>query len=121
MIDADLELPGEAAPALDRIQQTSAGTKAVLVLKMSPICGVSSRAESEVKSWFESRDPERELSIAVIDVIADRELARGLTAAIGIDHESPQVLLFREGKLVWHASHFDISAKRLASEVDGAG
>ena len=38
-------------------------------------------------------------------MIAERPLARGLTAALDVQHESPQALVFVGGELVVHASH----------------
>lgn len=38
-------------------------------------------------------------------MLAERALARGLTAELGLRHESPQVLWFAGGDCVWHASH----------------
>jgi bacillithiol system protein YtxJ len=40
-----------------------------------------------------------------VDVIARRGLARGLTAALEIQHQSPQALVFRGGECVAHGSH----------------
>ena len=45
------------------------------------------------------------MALAVIDVIAEKPLARGLTAQLGIAHESPQALVFADGELAAHASH----------------
>jgi bacillithiol system protein YtxJ len=28
----------------------------------------------------------------------------------GIRHETPQVIVFKDGKAVWNASHFDVKA-----------
>ena len=35
----------------------------------------------------------------------------------GISHESPQVLVMRNGAVVWHASHEEIEAERIAAAV----
>ena len=48
-----------------------------------------------------------------MDVIADRPVARGLAEACGVPHQSPQSLLFESGEVVWHASHWDITASSL--------
>lgn len=41
----------------------------------------------------------------MVDVIGERALARGLTAALDVQHESPQALVFSDGELVTHGSH----------------
>jgi monothiol bacilliredoxin len=37
----------------------------------------------------------------------------------GIRHESPEVIVLQNGKPVWHASHYDVTADALAKEVAG--
>ena len=57
------------------------------------------------------------VGLAVVDVLAERGLARGLTAALGITHESPQALLFEDGELLAHASHGVLTAAWFAGEA----
>ena len=112
----DLALEGDPAAALDRIRAASR-ERAVLVFKHSPICPVSTRAESELEAWLAALDEEHEehdLFLARIDVIAERPLARGLTRELGIEHESPQALWFTGGELVWHDSHAALTRERFA-------
>jgi bacillithiol system protein YtxJ len=87
-----------------------------LVLKKSPTCPISHAAEAEWRRFLEDcTDPG--LTGSEVDVLAQRALARGLTAALGIRHESPQVLLFRRGHLVWHESHGAVTGAALRREV----
>ena len=57
------------------------------------------------------------MSLAVIDVIAEKPLARGLTAELGIRHESPQALVFREGELCGHGDHGRLTAQWFTEQV----
>ena len=59
------------------------------------------------------------MSLAVIDVIAERSLARGLTAELGIPHESPQALVLRGGELSEHAAHDTLTAQWFTERVAG--
>ena len=45
----------------------------------------------------------------------ERPLARGLTDALGIRHESPQLLWFTGGGVSWHGSHGDVTKAKLES------
>jgi len=58
-----------------------------------------------------------------VDVIGARPVARGLAAACGVPHQSPQAILFRDGQPAWDASHGGITAENLAEAWDehGAG
>ena len=53
----------------------------------------------------------------IIDVVAERELARGLTAELGIDHASPQALVFSSGELAAHDSHGALTAAWFAEHA----
>jgi bacillithiol system protein YtxJ len=39
-----------------------------------------------------------------------------VAARFGIRHETPQAILLREGRVVWSASHFRITAETLARQ-----
>lgn len=74
----------------------------VLLFKHSPVCPVSAAAREEYDQW------KRELPDApalFVDVIADRPVARGIAEQCGVQHQSPQAILFEQGRAVWHASH----------------
>ena len=114
----DLELNPDPASALKAIREASE-LRPVLVLKHSPICPVSARAERQVELWLADLQEADELGLARIDVIAQRPLARGLTSELGIRHESPQALWFRQGELVWHGSHADVNRPRCAELFAG--
>jgi len=108
-----LSLPTDPAQAADLLRETSK-SKDVVVFKKSPICPVSTRAEFEFRTWLKSLDAADSIAVAEIDVIAEKPLARGLTAALGIDHQSPQALWFRSGELQWHDSHSALTKSRFA-------
>ena len=80
----------------------------VMLFKHSPICPISAAAHDEWKKLLAARP---DLPTLFVDVIADRAVARGLAQECGIAHQSPQAILFRDGRPVWHASHDAITAE----------
>jgi bacillithiol system protein YtxJ len=54
--------------------------------------------------------------IPMVNVRQDSDISRAVEAATGIRHESPQVIVFAQGRATWSASHFAITA----AEVRGA-
>ena len=111
-----LLLEAVPAAALAALQQASL-ERPVVVFKHSPICPTSTRALGEFKRFLADLAPAAELAVAHVDVIAQRGLARGLTAALGIDHQSPQALWFDRGELVWHASHGSLTRTAFAERL----
>jgi bacillithiol system protein YtxJ len=47
--------------------------------------------------------------VALIDVICAKHIALALAERTGIRHESPQVVLLRDGRAVWSAAHYAIT------------
>ena len=109
----------EPTQALEAIRSASRA-KPVLVFKKSPICPVSHRAEAELNSYLASLGDDAELSLVLIDVIAEKPLARGLTAELDVQHESPQALWFQGGELDWHGSHGTLTKERFSELAAGA-
>ena len=75
---------------------------ACFVFKHSTTCGVSAGAAREVRAM------ETELPIYWINVREQRELSNWVAETYQVTHESPQLILIRDGKAqsVW--SHYDI-------------
>ncbi|QDV04820.1 hypothetical protein Poly30_03140 [Planctomycetes bacterium Poly30] len=113
----EIQLPSDPAAAAAALREASMETD-VVVFKKSPICPVSTRAEFEFKTWLKSVPDSETTRFAMIDVIAEKPLARGLTAELGIDHQSPQALWFSGGEMSWHDSHGALTRDRFAA---GAG
>jgi bacillithiol system protein YtxJ len=118
MTARELPLDPDPAAALVAIRAASQD-RPVLVFKKSPICPVSHRAEWELSSWRKTLGEDVELALSIVDVIGERPLARGLTAALDVQHESPQALWFEGGELLWHGSHGTLTGARFAALLAG--
>jgi bacillithiol system protein YtxJ len=40
-------------------------------------------------------------------------VSQQIAARSGVEHESPQIIVFQRGAVVWNASHHDITAEAL--------
>jgi bacillithiol system protein YtxJ len=83
--------------------------KPVIVFKHSNSCGVSSRAYREMEKVDEQ--------VNILEVQTAREISRELANLTGVRHETPQVIVLRDGKAVWNASHFEVTAKGVTRAV----
>lgn len=84
----------------------------VVVFKHSLTCPISAAAYEQMTKL----DGE----VALIEVQRARELSTEIENRLGVAHESPQVLVLRNGEVVWNASHFEITADAVAEAVRGA-
>jgi len=100
----------ERPTQLDEIIEYSKQTPC-LILKHSTRCAISSMAKYRLESdWNFS---EEELKPYLLDLIAHRQLSQQIADTFQVYHESPQVLLIRDGECTYDASHLDISVEEL--------
>ncbi len=93
-----------------------------LLFKHSLICPISTRAFAEYKRFLAEHPG---TPTAWVDVIGQRPLSQAVARRTGVQHESPQALLFEEGSVTWNASHGGIThdslATALAGQADASG
>jgi len=82
------------------------------VFKHSTRCSISTTALRRFDEWLEMTSMPRGW---YLDLIRYRDLSNAIGEVSGVQHESPQVLLFRNGKCVYHASHLAIRPDDLAA------
>ena len=102
-------MPERVLHALDDFAQALQARR-ILLFKHSPICPVSAAARDEYDAF---RQDLPDVPSMFVDVIADRPTARAIADACGVRHQSPQAILFEEGRAVWHASHGAITRAAL--------
>jgi bacillithiol system protein YtxJ len=86
-------------------------TRPVLLFKHSRTCGISAEALDELRSHLE-RGPAA-ATYKVITVQSHRRISDEVADRLGVRHETPQAILLRDGRPVWKASHFRITADEL--------
>ena len=84
----------------------------VLLFKHSRYCGVSMEALDELQSHIDTRATGA-VSYKMITVQTHRPVSDAAVERLGVRHETPQAILLRDGKVVWNASHFRITASQL--------
>jgi bacillithiol system protein YtxJ len=57
------------------------------------------------------------IEVVLVDVQRFHGLGREVAARTGVRHESPQVVVLRDGAAAWDADHRDITAEALAEAV----
>jgi bacillithiol system protein YtxJ len=88
-----------------------------LLFKNSMTCPISAAARREMQALL-SRRPDAPLH--VLDVHDASRLSVDVARRTGIEHESPQIILFARGEPVWHASHYSIQASEVERALDEA-
>ncbi|HEY0677718.1 MAG TPA: bacillithiol system redox-active protein YtxJ [Chitinophagaceae bacterium] len=89
---------------LKQIRERS-GEKAQVIFKHSTRCGISSLA----KSRLEKAKPAEGIDFYFLDLINYRSLSLKVAEVFNVYHESPQVLIIRNGECIYDESHLGIS------------
>ncbi len=97
---------------LDAIAERS-NTVSCLIFKHSTTCSISAMAKARLdRNWdFDATDIEP----YYLDLLSFRPISAAIATRFDVHHESPQVLLIRNGECVYDASHLDISVDELHS------
>jgi len=87
-----------------------------LIFKHSTRCSVSMMAKKRFEmDW--SVLPEN-TSLYFLDLISYRDISAQIAETFQVHHESPQILLIKDGDCVLDASHSDISAEEVAEVIN---
>jgi monothiol bacilliredoxin len=90
----------------------------VLLFKHSRTCGISCEALDELQAHVaEHAGKSAGASYKMITVQSHRGLSESAATRLGIRHETPQAILLKDGRAVWNASHFRITAAALARAI----
>ncbi len=84
--------------------------KPVVLFKHSLTCPISSGVYYEVS--------EVDTDVNLVIVQRARDISNEIASKTGIRHESPQAIVLRNGKPVYHASHYDITAADVENSLD---
>jgi bacillithiol system protein YtxJ len=91
----------------------------VILFKHSRTCGVSFEALDALRAHLESAHPSP-VTYKMITVQSHRQVSDRAAERLGVRHETPQAILIRDGRPVWKASHFMITAEALSEAVQSA-
>ncbi|MBC9930089.1 bacillithiol system redox-active protein YtxJ [Chitinophaga qingshengii] len=99
---------------LSEINEASA-QQPVVIFKHSTRCSISSMAKSRLER---AAVPEG-LTFYYLDLLAYRDLSGKIAHQYRVPHESPQVLLIRNGACIYDESHTGISMDEIADHLNG--
>jgi bacillithiol system protein YtxJ len=93
------------------------GEQEVAVLfKHSPTCMISMMANTQVEK-FRAAHPQ--VPVYLISVKKERPLSNFIAETTGIEHASPQIIVFRKGSPAAVATHGEITAQSIQEMIAG--
>ena len=89
--------------------------KPVIIFKHSTRCSISRMALKQFEKAYNLE--EHEAAPYFLDLLEHRDVSNAIAAKFGVTHQSPQLLLIKNGQCVYTVSHSDIDAEELKKKI----
>lgn len=100
--------------SIDQLNEIAASEKPAAIFKHSTRCSISRMALKQFENEFDS---EAVVTPYYLDLLEHRDISNEIAAKFGVYHQSPQLIVIKNGKAVYDASHSDIDAETLKSKI----
>jgi bacillithiol system protein YtxJ len=92
-------------------------TKPVLIFKHSTTCSISRMALKNFENEFDVATLQCDISTYFLDLLNYRAVSNEIASRFNVVHQSPQILLIKDGIAVYNASHENIDATILKQKL----
>ena len=100
---------------IKQIDSLSSELKASLIFKHSTRCSISSMALSRLEgSWDNSKTP---IKVYYLDLIAHRDISAYIAEKFNVHHQSPQILLIKNGECTYEETHMGIRYAEIIEQI----
>jgi bacillithiol system protein YtxJ len=89
--------------------------KPVVIFKHSTRCSISRMALKQFENEFTLDD---KIQLCFLDLLNYREVSNEIASRFGVQHQSPQLILVKDGNAIFSTSHSDIDAQFLERFVN---
>ncbi|KAA6432759.1 bacillithiol system redox-active protein YtxJ [Dyadobacter flavalbus] len=100
----------------EEVQNIYKSDNYAIIYKHSPRCMTSLMAYRQLKSDV-STVPDVEIPLYIVDVIKNRKESMAIANNFNVEHESPQILVVKNGQCLYDASHEAVSLKATLEHV----
>lgn len=80
----------------------------VYIFKHSTTCGISAQAKENIELSFKNSD--KSFLFYYLDLLKFRAVSNEVASTLNVHHQSPQLILVHDGKVVFTTSHHKIKA-----------
>lgn len=90
------------------------GIKPAIIFKHSTRCSISRMALKQFENQY---NPDIMVTPYFLDLLAHRDVSNAIAEKFNVMHQSPQLLLIKNGKSIYDASHSDIDAEIIEDKL----
>lgn len=101
--------------SIEQLQEIKSAEGYSILFKHSTRCSISMMAKKRFELDWDTL-PEN-TPIYFLDLLNYRDISKAIAELFHIHHESPQLLLIKDGECIYHTSHGEISAEETAEQM----
>lgn len=112
-----VEIPWHVLAKMDQLDEIveQSKTMPVAIFKHSTRCGISRGVLKLLEKNYNLTD--EQLKLYYLDLLQHRDISNEIAARFKVQHESPQMIVIKNGVVVHHDSHHAIEASHLEKFV----
>ena len=103
------------ADQIEKIK-TASHQKPIVIFKHSTSCGISSMAKYKLEDKWDFNG--EELDFYYLDLLSNRSISNAVADAFGVVHQSPQILIIKDGKAIYNTSHHMVSVAAIKEALN---
>ena len=88
--------------------------KPVAIFKHSTRCSISRMVLKQFESEFDLQD---KVDPYFLDLLEHRDISNEIASRFGVQHQSPQIIVIKDGKAVYNASHESVDVQKITAFV----
>ena len=88
--------------------------KLVAIFKHSTRCSISRMVLKQFESEFDLQD---KVDPYFLDLLEHRDISNEIASRFGVQHQSPQIIVIKDGKAVYNASHESVDVQKITAFV----
>ncbi|MBC7743574.1 MAG: bacillithiol system redox-active protein YtxJ [Flavobacterium sp.] len=99
----------------EQLEEIKGSLKPSLIFKHSTRCSISMMARKRFELDWDALPSDTNLYF--LDLLRYRELSNSVADIYNVFHQSPQILLIKDGECIYEASHGEISPEEIAEQI----
>ncbi len=89
--------------------------KPQIIFKHSTTCGISANAHHKLETDFS--ELEGKVDFYYLDLLANRPVSNAVADKTGVLHQSPQIILLKNGEVAYTVTHLAINPTKIAEHL----
>jgi bacillithiol system protein YtxJ len=94
---------------------TESSSIPIVIYKHSSRCGLSFMTENKLEEGWEMLQPK--VRLYFLDLIRYREISTAVAERFNVRHQSPQILIIKNGNCVYNTSHHEINVNTILKNL----